>query len=170
MTKKDNALKDCEALFTENAGTVTHHDGRYRMKEITAGPIKEIEIYPNINRYQAGARIRWMSEKQREKHKEAVRAVYCRRSRKQLERIINANFGKGDILLTLTYMQEQQPLDDEAAEKNVRNYLRRVRRERKRLQLDELKYAYTTEVTHGIQGVRYHHHLIINGGMSRDEV
>ena len=48
------------------------------------------------------------------------------------------------------------------------NYLRRMRALRARLGLPELKSAYTTEVTHGERGTRYHHHLIVNGGISRE--
>ena len=30
-----------------------------------------------------------------------------------------------------------------------------------------MKYVYTTETTHGALGTRYHHHLIVNGGIER---
>lgn len=74
----------------------------------------------------------------------------------------------------------------EEAERNVHNYLDRVKRRMKRVTGQDLKYMLVTEYTpeedegkqltlEGMEdkqtkAVRIHHHIIINGGLSRDEL
>lgn len=73
----------------------------------------------------------------------------------------------------------------EEAERNVHNYLDRVKRRMKRVTGQDLKYMLVTEYTpedeegqltlEGMEdkqtrAVRIHHHIIINGGLSRDDL
>ena len=158
-----------QALFSEQPGPEgILHEGvhRYRVKRIQAGDTLEIEAFPIWDTAASATEAR----KQSEKHREAVRAVNLRNTQKNLRRLMNANFGRGDILLTLTYTPSQQPGSEQDAQKDIRNYLRRLRNRRKKLGLPELKYIYITETTHGAMGTRYHHHLIVNGGIDRDEI
>lgn len=156
------------ALFTEDTGEqlrIREGVQGYRIKTIRAGDTIEIEGYAIwCTAKQAGE-----ARKQSEKHREAVKAVNLRNQQKKMRRMVNANFGAGDLFITLTYDPERQPADSTAAQRDIRNYLRRLARRRARLGLPELKYIYTTECTTGILGTRYHHHLITNGGISRDE-
>jgi len=157
------------ALFTENrgeAGAAREGVNGYRVKRIRAGETLEIEGYAIWSTARTAAEAR----KQSEKHRESVRAIHLRNRQKDMRRLINANFGAGDMLLTLTYAPDRQPTDEKQAQRDVRNYLRRLKRARERMGLEELKYIYTTEMTEGALGRRYHHHLIVNGGISRDEV
>lgn len=98
---------------------------------------------------------------------------------RSLARLLNANFKKGDILLTLDYSDEgldvildkaleSKNIDiDEtiykAAEHEMKLCLRRVKRECDMLGI-ELKYAATTSDMDGETNecVRVHHHLVIN--------
>ena len=156
------------ALFTEAQGEAQRiREGvqGYRIKTIHAGDTLEIEGYAIWNTAKQAGEARRISEK----HREAVRAVNLRNQQKKMRRLVNANFGAGDLFLTLTYDPEQQPADSTAAQRDIRNYLRRLSRRRERLGLPDLKYIYTTECTTGVLGTRYHHHLIVNGGISRDE-
>lgn len=158
-----------QALFTDQPGTEgILHEGvhSYRVKRIQAGDTLEIEAFPIWDT----CAIAQEARKQSEKHREAVKAVNLRNTQKNLRRMMNANFGRGDILLTLTYAPNQQPGSEEKAQRDIRNYLRRLRRLRKKMGLPDLKYIYITETTHGAAGTRYHHHLIVNGGISRDEI
>ncbi len=161
------AAREYEAMFTESqadAGKAKEGVGGYRVKTVRAGDTVEVEMYPIWNtRESAGKEREWC-----EAHREQVRRVHQRNRQKHLRRLINANFGAGDILLTLTYDAGMQPGNDAQAKRDVCNYLRRLRRMREKLGLDALKYVYTTEITHGERGTRYHHHLIVNGGISRE--
>ncbi len=158
-----------EALFCEENGSPERAErgvSGYRVKRILAGDTLEIEGYAIWDNRQTAARAR----KQTEKHREQVQAVNRRNSQKRLRRLINENFGAGDLLLTLTYDPDRQPESAEGAQRELRNYLARLRRARKRKGLDELKYVYTTETTHGALGTRYHHHLIVGKGLPREAV
>ncbi len=158
-----------QALFLAEPGPEgILHEGvhGYRVRRIQAGDTLEIEAFPIWSTAGAAAE----AKRQTEKHREAVRAVNLRNTQKNLRRLMNANFGKGDILLTLTYAPGEQPGSEQEAQKDIRNYLRRLRNRRERMGLPELKYIYITETTHGAAGTRYHHHLIVNGGISRDEI
>ena len=156
------------AIFQQTDGdprAVQNGVNGYRVKTIRAGDTLEIEGYAIWSTQRTAAEAR----KQTERHRELVRAVHLRNRQKAMRRLINANFGDGDILLTLTYGWGSQPQDEKQAGRDVKNFLKRLRRKRARLGLEDLKYIYTTEVTHGT-AVRYHHHLIVNGGIPREEI
>ena len=88
-----------------------------------------------------------------------------RNARRKLMRLINANFSgaAGDLFVTLTHAQ---PVDEAQAAREERNVLLRIARVRERKGLDALKYIAITECQSG----RWHHHLIINGGLTLDEL
>ena len=157
------------ALFGESQGTPeAARDGvnGYRVKRVRAGDTLEIEGYAIWSTQQQASTAR----RQSEKHREQVQAVNRRNQQKHMRRLVNANFGAGDLLLTLTYDRDAQPADEGQAQKDIRNFLKRLRRKRERLGLEPLKYIYTTETTVGLLGRRYHHHLIVNGGIDRADV
>ena len=89
-----------------------------------------------------------------------------RNAEKKVTRLIHNNFCGEDIAVHLTY--EIEPEDIEQAKKDLTNYLRRIKRARKKLGLSELKYIATTE--YGARSGRVHHHVIMTGGMDRDMV
>ena len=70
-------------------------------------------------------------------------------------------------MLTLTY--RGTPPDYEQARKDVRNYLRAVKRMREKAGLPEMKYIYVLE-EEGADGEkrRVHVHLMMSGGVSRE--
>lgn len=167
--------EDCLALFD------TSVEGRMnpgwqsgvilqRSKTTTAGPMVYCESYPIwLTQKQATAA---RTELQKERQREAQRKLNEKNARKKLIRKINANFGEGDILFTATYPPEGQPESDEAAQRDMRNMLARVKRMRGKKGLPDLRYIYITESTHSEKnGTRYHHHVIMSGdGMSREEI
>lgn len=123
----------------------------------------EIDLFP------------WMEVEKRytRKKKEKVtipkqKVLNDKRAKRTFGQLVKTNFGEGDLHLTLTYNAKYLPEKVEDAEKEVRNYLRRVARLRKKKNLSPLKYIFITE--QGVQSKRIHHHVIINGGLSRDEV
>ena len=88
---------------------------------------------------------------------EAVRANNDRIAAKSLARLLNANFGHGDIHLVLTYMN--MPSEAEA-KKDRANFIRRLKRKNK-----EIKWIAVTE--RGKSG-RIHHHIVIKGASPED--
>ncbi|KMZ43964.1 MULTISPECIES: hypothetical protein [Bacillales] len=85
--------------------------------------------------------------------------------------LVNANFGEGDLHVTVTYAQVPETVEE--AEKEAVNYIRRISRRRKREGLPPLKYILVTEHSTGKSGekpTRIHHHFIMNGGLDRDAV
>lgn len=134
----------------------------YASKTIKAGNQMEIEIYPDFTRSQ-------IREYGFPKSRQAQRNLDDRNARKNLERLINANFGTGDIWATLTYSQEDLPETIEEAERNMQNYIRRINTARKKKGLPNAKYIYITEYS-AEKKIRCHHHLLIDGGMTMDEL
>ena len=163
-----------EYLFTSPGGELSDqeieelrhdHVARYRTKTIRAGEILECEIYPI---WACNSEIR-KARAEAKKSSAAQRAVNDRNARRKLERKINANFGRGDISITLTYRGEVP--DIEQARRDIQNYIRRIKRYRQKMGLPELKYIYVIEYDPGDGGrrkKRVHHHVIMSG-MDRDK-
>lgn len=74
----------------------------------------------------------------------------------KLRRLVNANFGYRDILLTLTYIKNERP-NEEQAKKMVERFKRKLREVYKKNNM-ELKYVVVTEY----KSTAIHHHFIIN--------
>lgn len=86
---------------------------------------------------------------------EEMEKVNQKNAEAKLRRLINANFGLGDYHLVLTYKREDRP-DPAEAKKRFANFIRKLRREYKKLGVD-LKYIIATEYK------PIHHHIILNG-------
>ena len=76
------------------------------------------------------------------------------------------------MAISLSY--EGEPPTPERVDKDVRNFLDRVKRRRMREGLPELKYIYAIGGDEmpaaGYSGKRPHVHMIMNGGISRDDL
>ncbi len=91
-----------------------------------------------------------------------------RNSLNTLKRIVRLNFTEQDIALHLTYGRESLDLTDEnQVRSNLDRFMRRLRRLYKKAGV-ALKYISVTEK--GKKRARPHHHLIISGGVDRDEI
>lgn len=169
----DTAVRDCEVLFDTSVG------GRLdagwdqgvlcqRTRTTTAGPMVYVDCYPMWSR---AAKAAARAEAQKESHRKAQEKQNRKRAERRLVTLVNANFGAGDLVMTLEYPLHEQPGTDEQAAKDVRNYLSRIRYRRNKRGLSALKYVYVTERTESAQyGTRWHHHILMSGdGMERDE-
>lgn len=136
----------------------------YATKEIRSGDQLELEIYPEYTRQQAG---RIPTEAMRQRNRKARQNLNERNSRKMCERVINCNFSNKDIWATFTYDEDHVPVSMEEASRNMQNYIRRLNSRRKKQGLPNVRYVYTTEVS---EKGRYHHHIVMDGDMSLDEV
>lgn len=131
----------------------------YRTRTTVSGPRLEAEIFPLFGREKNGL----LRKAKRNQTREAQKKANIRRAKEHLVRMIDANFTAEDIHLTLTYREEET--DWQRARKDVRNFLRRVKRERERQKLPELKFIYA--IGHDADE-RIHAHVILNGGIGRD--
>ena len=82
---------------------------------------------------------------------------------KVLARLMNANFRRGDLLLTLTYDDEHLPADREEARHRMELAIRRVKRAMQREGVPLLYIAVTSDLNPETgEVVRLHHHLVVN--------
>lgn len=119
-----------------------------RTKEIKAGEYMDVEIFPVLDR-------QWSKTGEgKTKSPEAIRKVNLRNARKRLTRLLNTNFGKGDIIATLT---DKEAKTEEDAKRHLDNYIKALRRLVEKYE-EELTYLYVMETTS--KGV-YHIHMAI---------
>ncbi len=128
----------------------------YREKRYYSGDYLEIDIYPVFGK--AGQR-----RKRYKPTSECQKELNRKNAEKKLIRLMNANFTEDDLRFDLTYSPNYLPEDDDAAIKELRNFLRRLKRFRKKAGLSALKYIAVTEKS---KKGRYHHHLVISGGVN----
>lgn len=168
----DRSAADCLALFDVSAeGRLSEGWAsgvlRQRTKTVSAGPMVYVECYPIWDAKTAQAA---KSEAKLERHRAAQEKLNRKNAEKKLARLINENFGAGDLILTLEYAKGGGPADEAQAMRDIQNYLRRVKGMRDRRGLEPMKYVYVIEETQSRQyGRRFHHHVIMSGGISRDE-
>lgn len=144
-----------------------------REKKIYCGDrYLEVDIYPvTISRKRKGKRSKKIKESL-----EKQKNLNDKTAKRKFVRLAETNFNEGDYVLHLTYNEKNLPKSIEEMEKNISNYLRRLKRKRKAEGLEELKYILVTSYTtkededEGVESVRPHHHLLINGGLDRDTV
>ena len=79
-----------------------------------------------------------------------------------------ANFGAGDLFVSLTYDESSLPAHRAEAPRKMAGFLRQLRAAYKRADAPELKYLSDTEHKHG-EG-RWHHHAFISGSQSAGEL
>lgn len=142
-----------------------------REKKIDCGPYREIDIIPRTDNAERATRGKRGKRKKVSEPKQ--KDLNDKNSKRYLVQVGNGNFGVGDLHVSATYSNKHLPQTIEEAEKNVRNYLRRIEYRRGKLGLPPLKYILVTEYKFSKDGTmlkRIHHHIIMNGGLSRDEV
>lgn len=133
---------------------------RIREKFYNCGEYAEVEVYPV-----------WLMTKKKRRPKakptpEAQKQLNKLRAERKLARLLNTNFTSDDIQFNLTYAPDKVPSDDSDCNRILTNYLRRLRRVYAKHEI-ELKYVCVTEKS---SRGRYHHHLVINGGVPLSEL
>lgn len=132
---------------------------QYRTKTIRSGGLVECEIYPIYKK----TYLKKIKAQRLEPTPEAMRVVNERNARKKVVRLLNNNFTEADVVCHLTYAGDTP--DQNQAQKDIRNYIRRIKQYRKRNGLEEIKYLYVIEWNDGSSGKpkRIHHHLVMSG-------
>lgn len=144
-----------------------------REKKIYCGEkYMEVDIYPYMT-------FRKPKGQRSKKVKESIpvqKNLNDKNAKRKFVQLAETNFGDEDLALHLTYSNEFLPNSIEEMEREITNFLRRLKRLRKKLELEDLKYILVTSYTtqedeeEGVQSVRPHHHLLINKGVDRDTV
>lgn len=138
----------------------------YRRRTTVSGPRIDAEVFPVFGRSQRGDLRRAKHQRTRD----AQQRANDERSRLHLIQLVEKNFSEKDISITLSY--EGTPPGPERVDKDVRNFVARVKRARMRAGLSELKYIYAVGGDEmpaaGYSGRRPHVHMIMSGGIDRD--
>lgn len=122
---------------------------------------QDVEVFPMSDRERKPIRAR----------KEALsspaqKTLNDRNSKRYFRQLVKTNFGAGDLAVDPTFAQE--PESYEEAMRQLRNYIRRLRRARVKAGLEPLKYVAVIE--RGVRSRRLHIHMIINGGLPEEQV
>ena len=137
----------------------------YRTKTIRSGDQVEVEAFPiwaTAPTLPDGSPLR--------KSAEAIARANARNARKYFERKLNTNFCDLDYRIDLTYADDFLP-DAAQAQRDVQNYLRRVKYACRKQGLPQPKYMGVSEgKREGSRQKRVHHHIVISCGLSRDEL
>lgn len=138
----------------------------YRTTTTEAGKQIEIDIYPSF-----GSKHDMPRTKRKRESRPSQKNLNEKRSRRYLNNLAAANFGKGDLWGTFTYRAGKEPESAEDAERIFGNFIKRINRRRKKQGKKNLRYIYVTEWSNDPKkGIRVHHHMIFSGDCDRDEI
>lgn len=130
----------------------------YREHKFICGDYMDVDIYPVFKSGDG-------RQKKAKPSTETQALLNSRNAEKKLTRLAHCNFTSKDLEIHLTYAIN--PSTEEEARKDLQNFLRRVKRMRKKAGLPALKYIAVTE--RGKRDTcRYHHHITMSGGLDRD--
>lgn len=158
-------------MRTEKEGVVELGRSFMREKKVDCGKYREADIIPRTETGDKAAKGKRGKRKKVTEPKQ--KDLNEKNAKRYLVQLGNGNFGAGDLHVSCTYDKDHLPGSIEEAEKIVNNYLRRIAYRRGRLGMDPLKYILVTEYKFDKDGQmikRVHHHIIMNGGLSRDDV
>lgn len=134
----------------------------YKTRTIRCGEAVEVEAYPIYSRaYPDAARM-----KERIRSSRAQQRLNDRRAENHFRRKAEANFGRNDYFLTLTYRGTAPTM--EQAKRDFRNFIARINRRRAKKGLGPCKHMAVIEA--GNKNGRAHHHVLMEGGLSREEI
>lgn len=127
---------------------------RYRLKTTKSGELLESEIYPVWDTRKK------RTKEQAEQDKDVLLKVRLRNIQRNLVRLVNGNFCRLNIWITLGYRGTEQPACIEDVKKDVRNYIKRLKRYAEKMGWPDLKYIYVIEGDGANK--RFHVHMIMN--------
>ncbi len=139
-----------------------------REKRTFSGKTFEPEFYPvkiDGRRYTRGTK--------KKRSRAVQKKLNDKNARKFLRQLLDTNFDESGYYCTFTYRDDEMPLTYNACKTDVNNFLKRLRRARKKSGLKEdLKYIYAIEmkVSKRTGVARFHLHIVINGGLKRNQV
>ena len=140
----------------------------YRRRTTESGPRIDADIFPVFGVGQKKALRRARSQQT----SKAQQIANNERSRIKLIQLVEANFTEDDLAIGLDYAG-QEPTT-EKVDRDLKTFFEKVRRRRRKYGLPELKYICAIGgdemPSAGYSGTRPHAHVIMNGGIDRDEL
>ncbi len=130
-----------------------------RERRIYHGNYLDVHVFPVFRK--AGKRCKRYRESS-----DVQKKLNQRYRENRLTFMIHQNFTREDLEIGLGFDDEHLPDTYEEVQRAIRNYIRRIKRYRKKLGLPELKYIYVIE--RGKTNGRWHAHMILSGGVDRD--
>ena len=144
---------------------------RQRAKTTKAGDLLYVKSYPIWNTsVDRSARSKLDKAREKKGTTDAQKRLNARKAEEKLVLLINDNFTAGDLLPTLTYSPRKRPESLYAAQRDVKNFLARLRRACRKRGIPDPAYVYVTETLKKRGGLDYHHHMVLKVQMDRDEV
>ena len=144
----------------------------YREKKTDCGAYREADIIPRTDN--AERAVKGKRGKKRKATEPKQKDLNDKNAKRYLVQLGNGKFrNRRSSCFLYIQCKEIYPESVEEAERIVGNYLRRIAYRRNKLGLPPLKYILVTEykfAKDGEQIKRIHHHIIMNGGLSRDDV
>ena len=141
----------------------------YRRRTTVSGPRIDAEVYPVFGRQMRGVLRRARTGRETP---DAQKKNNAERSRIRLIQLVEANFTNQDLAIGLDYDGEE-PIP-ERVDKDLENFFKKIRRRRRTRGLPDLKYIAAIGGDEmpaaGYSGKRPHVHVIMNGGIDRDEL
>lgn len=126
----------------------------------------EVDIYPFFSNQ------KYKRKRSRKKKVSAPKQknLNDKRARRYLCQLINTNFNRNDYHVNCTYSDKYLPKTKEEAENNASKFLRRINYRMKKKNI-HVKYVLVTEYKNKEgNSLRPHHHIIVNGDLSREEI
>lgn len=144
-------------------------EGAIREKIIRCGPYGkkapfiEVEIYPNTEPV-----IRMPRRGKQNVSAPKQKTLNDKRAIRYLFQLIKTNFTSKDLRIDLSYANKFLPKSEKEMLQMITNYIDRVNRARAKKGLKKAQYICVNE--YGKKNGRIHHHLLISGGLDRDEM
>lgn len=126
----------------------------YYKRTVTSGRMIEVEIYKSIKKRNVKSVTRSVRQNVTPEKMKAYNDI---QAKKKCRRLIAKNFIPGDSYLTLKFFENKT---EDEANREVDNFLRRLRYYRRKHGMDELKFIGCIEC--GKQGKRWHGHFVVN--------
>ena len=134
----------------------------YRTITTMAGDILVAEIHPVWGRETRGK----VKQATYNLTADRIQKYNTARAKFHLELLLDTNFTADDLSMTLTYTDNPREAE---VRKDVKNYIARLKRARKRKGLPEMKYVYAIEDERDGRAKQLHCHLVMSGGIERKE-
>ena len=153
-----------ERLLKEGKVESLYRTTTTKSPNIKSGKILlEAQIYPSfLNREDMP------KTKKKRESKPSQRNLNDKNSRRYLVRLVNINFGEGDLWCTFGWDEEHFPENEERARKDIGNFIKKINRRRKKAGKENIKYIYILAYC---DYERPHFHIIMTGeGIDRDEL
>lgn len=165
-----NCERKGDGSFIEEPSFLRIGQMGYRRRTTISGPRLDAEVFPCFGRDTRGL----LRREKKNITREAQQKANDRRSALRLIQLVEANFTEKDLAVGLDYDNGTVPDDPMRVKKDVKNYLARVNRAREKKGLGRLKAIIAIGGDEmpaaGYTGKRPHAHVIMSGGMERDEL